>query len=286
MKLKKLNYNNWLLFSLIFAAYSSVYADDNCYFYAKFRMEESSFKVESASKDYIDDENVLQLQLEYLNDKSLDYKVPFWNGDCSTAYSNKGIRSKCGGDFINKDVGSNVAVKPLIYIFTLGIGAVVDAAKGVTYKTSVNKENLALAKQTSDALTSSMTAPFIAQCKQQQIDTNKQLQSAYQEQAKILAGYQSLQNKCDQTIANLNTKNTTGAQILEMDIPQISCSPEKFAEKCNDLAINEQLTNIGRKNCSVSVKNACTGYRSKWDSTQRAAFGVVSNGHTYPCDKL
>lgn len=284
MKSKNLSYNNWLISSLLFATYIPVYADDNCYFYAKFRMEESSFKVESASKDYIDDENVLQL--EYLNDKSLDYKVPFWKGDCSTAYSNKGIRSKCGGDFINKDVGSNAAAKPLIYIFTLGIGAVVDVAKGVTYQTSVNKENLTLAKQTSDVLTNSMTTPFIAQCKQQKIDVSKQLQSAQQEQAKILATYQSLQNKCDQTIANLNTKNITGAQILDMDIPQISCSPEQFAKKCNDLAINEQLTNIGRKNCSVSVKNACSEYRSKWDSTQRAAYGVVSNGYTLPCDKL
>lgn len=284
MEIKKLNYNNWLLFSLIFAAYSSVYADNNCYFYAKFKMEESSFKVESASKDYIDDENVLQI--EYLSDKSLDYKVPFWNGDCSTTYSNKGIRSKCGGDFINKDVGSNAVVKPLTYIFTLGIGAVVDVAKGVTYKTSVNKENLTLAKQTSDALTNSMTQPFITQCKQLQIEANKQLESAQQEQAKIIAMYQSLQNKCDQTISSLNTKNITGAQILEMNSPKINCSPEDFAQKCNELAINEQLTNIGRKNCSVSVKNACTEYRNKWDSSQRSAFGIISNGHTYPCGKL
>gem|GEM_PF-3631258 len=28
MEIKKLNYNNWLLFTLIFAAYNSVYADD------------------------------------------------------------------------------------------------------------------------------------------------------------------------------------------------------------------------------------------------------------------
>lgn len=284
MKIKKLNYSNWLLLPLMVSVHYSVYADDNCYFYAKFKMEESSFKVESASKDYIDDENVLQI--EYLNDKSLDYKVPFWSGDCSTAYSNKGIRSKCGGDFINKDVGSNAVVKPLTYIFTLGIGAVVDAAKGITYKTSVNKENLTLAKQTSDALTNPVTLPFIAQCKQQQSEINKQLVLVQEEQAKTLVMYQSLQNKCDQAIANINTRNITSAQIIDMNNPKISCSPEKFAEKCNDLVINEQLTNIGRKNCSISVKNACSEYRSKWDSTQRDAFGVVSNGYTYPCDKL
>lgn len=168
---KKLKVQGMAIIStLLTIIYHTSYADNSnsCNFYAKFIKFDNGYIVESAAKSYIDEQNVLLVELTSNDDKITlkDMRVPYKEypkGICRSVGSND-YQALCGGYFVSTDVGRTAVEKPLVYIATLGIGAVIDAANGGIYETSVNKATVNMAKESSDILTSPYSAPFIQAC--------------------------------------------------------------------------------------------------------------------------
>lgn len=164
---------------LLAAIYSHAYAIDtnSCNFYAKFIKSDNGYIVESAAKSYIDEQNVLLVELTSNSDKIIikDMRVPYKEypkGICRSVGSND-YQALCGGYFVSTDVGRTAVSKPLIYIVTFGIGAVLDVANGSIYETSVNTDAVNIAKESSDILTSHYSAPFIQACRIYYVEQRK-----------------------------------------------------------------------------------------------------------------
>lgn len=156
---------------LLAAIYSNAYAIDtnSCNFYAKFiKSDTGGYIVESAAKSYIDEQDVLLVELASNGDKVTlkNMRVPyreFPDANCRSIGKND-YEALCGGYFVTKQVGKTAVVKPLMYIFTLGIAAVVDTAGGVAYAATSNVDEVNAAKESSNIMTSPYSAPFIQTC--------------------------------------------------------------------------------------------------------------------------
>lgn len=165
---------------LLAAIYSQAYAGDvgSCNFYAKFtKSDTGSYIVASAAESYIDEQDVLRVELASNGDKIIleNMHVPykeFPKGTCRSVGAND-YQALCGGYFVNKQVGKTAAVKPFLYIATLGIGAVVDAAGGFYYDAETNIDEVNAAKESSNIMSSPYSAPFIQACANYYSDQNK-----------------------------------------------------------------------------------------------------------------
>jgi hypothetical protein len=60
-----------------------------------------------------------------------------------------------------------------------------------------------------------------------------------------------------------------------------SCQIPDFATECNKLSLDETISKIGKKNCSVGVHNACIQYKN---SIKNAP--IIFNNGSSPCDSI
>lgn len=153
---------------LMFASVISFVNAEDCAFYAKLVKVDNQYIVESASKYYIDEPNVLKVQVANSGNIS-SMKVPYQDfkkgGSGCRAVGSNDHQALCSGDFVSKNIASSIAIKPFAYVLTLGIVAVGDAAMGFTYGTEANESSIMLAKEHSNIMTSSISSPFIQECK-------------------------------------------------------------------------------------------------------------------------
>jgi len=159
-----------IISTLLMMTITQAYADstNSCTFYAKFVKSDTGYIVESAAKSYIDSENVLIVELGLNTDKVVlrNMRVPyreFPNANCRTVGTND-YQALCGGYFVTKQIGKTAVVKPLMYVFTLGIGAIIDTAGGVAYAATSDVDAVNAAKESSNILTSPYTAPYFQSC--------------------------------------------------------------------------------------------------------------------------
>lgn len=167
---------NILLVSLFSGLALSSYAEESqpCTFYAKFNKVNNKYEVESASSEYINEENVLITELKYDNSTNKielgNLRVPYKETPSTIKAPCRSIGENsyppvCGGYFVSKDVAGTAVKKPVMWVITLGIGAVVDLANGSIYDTNADQEQIDNAKESSDILTSRYSEPYINSCK-------------------------------------------------------------------------------------------------------------------------
>lgn len=207
---KKLKVQGMTMISaLLTIGYHAAYADNSnsCTFYAKFIKSDAGFSVESAANDYIDSEDVLQITLSQDDSNKIkinNVTVPYietaqgeLNVTCRSVGSNR-YQAACGGYFVDKNISGTAATKSLAYIATLGIGAIIDAGTGFSYRVTANNEAIQSVRESSDILSSNYSAPYIQSCvasineqrKIQAINQKKQQEEAVaikkqQDQAKL-----------------------------------------------------------------------------------------------------
>lgn len=156
-----------------------VHADAICSFYAKFKNTDRGYLVESASKSYIDEENVLLVKYNIDTNVVMSMELPLTNDkSCSLAYNNSGHNAVCSGDFINSN--GTVAKNVFFTTITLGLGPL---ATGGLSGGQTNFKNIKLATENSDVTTSLYTTPILQECKVEL--TQKSIQQKTQEKLKI-----------------------------------------------------------------------------------------------------
>ena len=137
---------------------------EECNLYIGFTKSQGNYVIDKASKNFIDESNVLLYRFDIVSESVIEVKLPMQSNDadkCSLAYSNQGKMPSCSGYFVKEKVAGSVARNVLMTVGTLGIRTV---KTGGIYKTEPNLENIDQAVNNSNIFTNPQIESLIKGC--------------------------------------------------------------------------------------------------------------------------